>query len=446
MTGPSTKATFTAVRTPHDLAGSGWYELLPAPGAAQVLDAAIQADWVIIGGGFAGLSAARRLLQLKAGRIVVLDAQRIGWGAAGRNSGFLVDLPHELNSDAYGSGLEQDRAQIRLNRTAIAFASSVVDEYGLHEHFSACGKYHGAANRRGLEALESFERHLEALQEPYDRLDTAAMAALTGSEFYLRGTYVPGACLIQPAAYIRGFADGLRPAVRIFENSPVVRIEAGAQHVVHTSLGSVTAPRVILAVNGHAESFGFYRHRLMHVFTYASMTRRLTRDEERRLGGAPEWALIPADPMGTTVRRTRDGRIVIRNTFTYNPGMETSDRQVTRIGRRHDASFRNRFSKLPGASMEYRWGGHLCLSLNSVPAFGEVSERIYSACCENGLGAVKSTLAGMLAADLATGTASPLLAEMTSYAAPQRLYPDPFMTLGAHARLWWMQRRAGREL
>jgi glycine/D-amino acid oxidase-like deaminating enzyme len=150
--------------------------------------------------------------------------------------------------------------------------------------------------------------------------------------------------------------------------------------------------------------------------------------------------------MGTTVRRTRDGRIVIRNTFTYNPRMETSSRQIARIGRRHDASFRRRFPMLSDVGMEYRWGGHLCLSLNSVPAFGEVSDRIYSACCENGLGTVKSTLAGMLVADLATGTESPLLAEMTSYAEPQRLYPEPIMSIGAHSRLWWLQRRAGREL
>jgi glycine/D-amino acid oxidase-like deaminating enzyme len=439
--------SFSAVRTPRDLAGSGWYQLLPPPPPARQLEDDLHADWIIIGGGFAGLSAARRLTQLRGGdRIVLLEAQRIGWGAAGRNSGFMIDLPHDLNSETYGSGLDEDLTQIRLNRAAIAFARDAVGEFGLGEHFSACGKYHGAANTRGMKALKAFERHLEVLKEPYERLDASAMKRVTGSDFYLGGTYVPGTCLIQPAAYIRGLADGLRAKVSIYEDSPVVRIESGRRHVVRTSRGSVSAPKVILAVNGHIESFGFYRHRLMHVFTFASMTGKLTPAEEQRLGGQREWGLIPADPMGTTVRRIRDGRIVIRNTFTYNPSMETSAHQIERIGRRHDRSFRQRFPMLSDVTMDYRWGGHLCLSLNSAPAFGEVSERMYSACCENGIGTVKSTLAGMLIVDLAAGSNNSLLADMLSYAAPKRLYPEPFMTLGARTQLWWTHQRAGREL
>src|SRR6476469_9365953 len=95
----------TAVRTPADQPVSGWYALLPPPGSPRVLQGRHDADFVIVGAGFAGLSAARRLTQLAPGaRIVVLDAQRVGWGAAGRNSGFMIDLPHELSSETYAGG------------------------------------------------------------------------------------------------------------------------------------------------------------------------------------------------------------------------------------------------------------------------------------------------------------------------------------------------------
>lgn len=438
---------YGAVRTPKDVAISGWYAILPAPGPARVLEEDLTADWVIVGAGFAGLAAARRLTQLRNGeRIAVVDAQRVGWGAAGRNTGFMIDLPHELKSHSYAGGLEQDRKQIRMNRAGIEFAREAVEEFGLLEHFSPCGKCHGATDGSGLKALRDFETHLDALEEPYSRLDAADMKRITGTDYYAGGTHTPGAVMIQPAGYIRGLAQGLHRKVMIFENSPVLELETGRNPRVRTPKGSIRTRNIVMTVNGHIESFGLYRRRLMHIFTFASMTRVLTAAEQKALGGEPEWGLVPADPMGTTVRRIEGERIVVRNTFTYNPDMRTSKTQIDRIGRKHDTSFRARFPMLGGVSMEYRWGGHLCLSLNSVPAFGKIEDGVYVACCCNGLGTVRGTLAGKLIADLACGSNDPMVGDMLSYPAPQKLYPEPFMTLGARTRLWWMHRRAGRDL
>jgi glycine/D-amino acid oxidase-like deaminating enzyme len=436
-----------AVRTPSDIKGSGWYRLLPEPLSSKVFEGKSTADWVIIGAGFAGLSAARRLSQLAPkDRIVVLDAQRVGWGAAGRNSGFMIDLPHELSSENYAGGLEHDLKQIRMNRAGIAFATSAADEYGLGDHVAPVGKYHGAATQRGLDSLAEFEKHLANLKEPFQHLDADEMQRLTGTSFYIGGTFTPGAVMIQPAGYIRGVAQGLSRTVEIFEESPVVSIETGAEHVVKTTKGEVRTPRLILANNGHVQNFGFFGHQLMHVFTFASMTRQLSALEMKALGGENAWGLIPADPMGSTIRRIKEGRIVVRNTFTYNPDMQTSEHQIDGIGRAHDRSFADRFAALRGVSMEHRWGGHLCLSLNAVPAFGEIEKRVYAACCCNGLGTVKGTLYGKLIADLATGNNEPMLQDALSENAPQKLYPEPLMTWGAKAKLWWVQKRAGREL
>jgi glycine/D-amino acid oxidase-like deaminating enzyme len=78
--------------------------ILGPQGPARVLEGDRTADFVIIGGGFAGLSAARRLTQLQPkARIVVLEASRLAEGSAGRNSGFMIDLPHELASQFAGS-------------------------------------------------------------------------------------------------------------------------------------------------------------------------------------------------------------------------------------------------------------------------------------------------------------------------------------------------------
>src|SRR5215831_11796572 len=155
-----------ALQTPSDINVSGWYSLLPEPPPPKILDGRRKADWVVIDAGFAGLSAARRLSQLVPGeRIAVLEAQRVGWGAAGRNSGFMIDLPHELSSENYAGGLDHDIKQIRMNRAGIAFAAAAAEEYGLGALFAPVGKYHGAATTRGLKALAEFETHLSSLKE-----------------------------------------------------------------------------------------------------------------------------------------------------------------------------------------------------------------------------------------------------------------------------------------
>ncbi|RWB44128.1 MAG: FAD-binding oxidoreductase [Mesorhizobium sp.] len=437
---------YRATKTPADINMSGWYGILPPPRAYEVLRGRHEADWVIAGAGFAGLAAARRLSQLvPEDRITVLDAQRIGWGAAGRNSGFMIDLPHELSGANYGGAQDHDHKRIRMNRAAIEFSASAADEYGLQPFFVRAGKFHGAATEHGLNVLREFENHLTGLSEPFERLDAQQMKNVTGTDFFVGGTFTPGTVMAQPAGFIRGLADGLSGSVEVFENSPVLSIKTGKLHTLHTPEGELTTPRLILTVNGHLESFGFYRKRLLHVFTYASMTRPLSGSEQATLGGKPNWGLIPADPMGSTVRRAGD-RIVVRNTFTYNPNMSTSEKQVSRIGAAHDSSFGARFPTLGDIPMEFRWGGHLCLSLNSAPAFGEIEERVFVAGCCNGLGTVQGTLYGMLAADLAAGIDEPMLADALNEPSPSQLYPEPLMTIGAPLKLWAMQRRAGREL
>ena len=435
-----------AARTPADINMSGWYGLLPPPPAPQVLRGRHVADWVVVGAGFAGLAAARRLSQLVPGdRIVVVDAQRVGWGAAGRNSGFMIDLPHELGGENYGGVQDRDRKRIRMNRAAIEFSASAAEEYGLQGFFVRAGKFHGAATAHGLESLRAFEGHLSGLDEPFQSLDAAGLKRVTGTDFFIGGTFTPGTVMVQPAGFIRGLAEGLSGRVTIFEESAVTSVQTGKSHTVKTAEGEISAPRLLLTVNGHLESFGFFRKRLLHVFTYASMTRPLSRSEQTALGGEPRWGLIPADPMGSTVRRIGD-RIVVRNTFTYNPTMSTSEEQIKRIGAAHDRSFRARFPMLGEMQMEFRWGGHLCLSLNSAPAFGEIEDRVFVAGCCNGLGTVQGTLYGMLAADLAVGTGEPMVAEALGEPRPARLHPGPVMAIGAPLRLWAMQRRAGKEL
>lgn len=439
-------------RLPKDPGPAAWNRLLDAPDPAKPLEENISADWLIIGAGFAGLAAAKRLKSAQPqARIVILDAVRIADGPAGRNSGFMIDLPHNLSSNDYGGYTDKDQAQTQDNRMAIEFVGKLAEELGLPEEaFHRSGKINAAASEKGEASNTRYAAHLESMGQGYEFLDAQTLRDLTGTDYYRSGLYTPGAAIIQPAMYVRAVAKHLLAiGVAIHENSPVLKLERRDDWVATTDRANVTAPKVILAVNGHLNSFGFAKRQLMHVFTYGSMTRRLSPDEVKCLGGVPRWGVLPSDPMGSTVRRisgTGGDRLMVRNRFTFNPSMEIDERRLNSISREHYSAFEARFPMLPDVEMEFSWGGRLCLSMNDVQIVREVDEQLYAACCQNGLGTTRGTFAGILAADLSLGHTSDALSRMLNAEAPQRLPPEPIASIGASLKLRWGAHRAGSEV
>lgn len=440
-------------RMPVETGRSGWEAISSRKFASRQLTGNVTADWLIIGAGFAGLAAARRLTQVRPGeKVVVLDAKELAIGPAGRNSGYMIDVPHNLSSGEYSpAGADATALEITQNRFAIEFAAAAAAEYGMNnETFDPSGKINAAATPRGLELNRRYVAALGLINEPSKLLDAKEMREITGSAYYLGGLHTPGAVLIQPAEYIRTFAAGLAHKVDIRENSPVVGLKReGHVWIAKTPLGSVTTPKVILAVNGHVQDFGYFNGRLMHVFTYASMTAGFRSEEfGPDATGAPRWALLPADPMGATVRKiTHNGqsRIVVRTRFTYDPSMKVTESRVARIAAEQRKSFAARYPELGSMPMEYSWAGRLCLSRNHTPAFGQVDNGLFSACCENGLGTVKSTLAGVMAVDLASKTPSGLLQAFKDQPMPSRIPPEPLAWMGINSVIRWQELRAGRE-
>ncbi|MFU8776258.1 MAG: NAD(P)/FAD-dependent oxidoreductase [Roseovarius sp.] len=431
---------------------AAWNAILgPAPAHAP-LTGAHRADVVIVGAGFAGLSAARRLHQIDPqARVVMLEAGRVAEGSGGRNSGFMIDLPHELTSEDY-AGAGDDRAMIALNRQAIAFAAQATQDYRIDRNFfDRAGKINGAASDTAHAHNQSYAAHLTSLGEASEMLDARAMRDLTGSAHYHSGLYTPGTVMLQPAGYIRGLAAGLsRDGVTIHEESAVTALtREGSAWKVGTPSGQISAGRVILTVNGHLESFGFEQGRLMQLFLYAVMTPELDAATLARLGGANRWGITPADPMGTTLRRIDSAqggnRIVTRTCATLSPGRRVGPGHVTRAARVMQQKFETRFPQLKGMRMQYAWAGHLCLTLNGVSVMRKLDDGLYSACVQNGLGTARGTLTGIGAAELACGITSDITRHFTAEAPPRRLPPQPFQQIGANAVLRYKEWRARDE-
>ncbi|NCX09084.1 MAG: FAD-binding oxidoreductase, partial [Rhodobacteraceae bacterium] len=98
------------------------------------------------------------------------------------------------------------------------------------------------------------------------------MHELTGITFYKQGLFTPGAVMLQPAQYIQSLGAAIvSNRVSIYENSPVTALDkVGGIWRAETAKGAISAPTVILATNGLAQAFGFYKSRVVHIYTYAS--------------------------------------------------------------------------------------------------------------------------------------------------------------------------------
>jgi glycine/D-amino acid oxidase-like deaminating enzyme len=381
---------------------------------------------------------------------VLLEAHRISETAAGRSSGFMIDLPHDLSSDSYAGAVQADKEQTAMNRYALDFSTRAANAYGMGpDVFDPRGKLNVAATDTGERHNREYHEHLRAMGEPARWIERDETQEVFGTTYYQSGLFTPGTIMLQPAGYLQKLAQGISQHATIFEESPVVSMSrSNGQWTLRTPQGSVRAPKVILAVNGHLQSFGFFPGRLMHVFLYASMSRPLTDDECVRLGGRSQWEAVPSDPMGSTVRRiisAQGPRILTRNVFRYQSSLEASQATVDRAAAHHDRSFAARYPQLGGVSMEYRWGGRLCLSFNGVQVFGELADGAFAAACCNGLGASKGTLVGMLAAEHAAGMSSPYIESYLAQAKPRRVPPDPFAYIGANVYLRYKEMRAGAE-
>ena len=431
---------------PNDDDSCGWYHVLPAPAPAVLLTGERRFDHVVLGAGFAGLAAARRLAEhLPEREVALIDAQRVGYGASGRNSGFVIDLPHDFSGSDHAGALKRDRSEIRLNRFAIAALRDLVEKHGIDCQWSERGKYHAAVEDKGMRDLEGFRRALDRLGEPYRDLDAGGLSAALGTRYYREAIHTPGCVLIQPAALARGLGASLPGNLRLFEDSPVVRIDYGDEITLECAQGTIRTKTLLLANNGFASAFGFERNRLIPIMTFGSLTRPLTEAEQAALGGAPDWGVIPADHLGTTLRYTRDRRLLIRNWITYSPEFRWSAQGLARIRRHHEDSFKARFPMLPEVAFGHTWGGVLTMSRNGAPCFGRLADNVFAAVCQNGVGVAKGTYSGTLLADLVVGAESELLSHLLALPRPAPNVPQPLLGWGVRAKIAWDQMRAGRE-
>lgn len=426
---------------------NGWSRILAARTPKPSLQGEHQADWIVIGAGYAGLAAARRLAENRPDdQIHLLEAGEVGENASGRNSGFAIDLPHVIGSSM--DELDGSHRYMALARSAIDYHETQIQRYAIDCDWSQPGKYQTASSEQGVrEMLEPFARELEALDEPFTWIEKSDLDRRLGTSHFKAAVYTPGCRLLNPAALVRGLADNLPENVTLCENTPVTGLDAGSTIRVSTAAGQVQAKQLILGVNAFAEKFGFYQRQLLPFAANASLSRQLTAAEREALGCEDNWGVTPANAFSSiTMRFTNDHRILIRNNIYYNPKMREAASYQAEIAARHKRLFDQRFPMLPDVNMEYTWTGFICLSQNGAPGFGRLADNIHTSVCQNAIGVTKGTAGGMLAADMACGIDNKLIGYMQSLGEPSLLPVKPLLGIGVRARLAWELWKGRREV
>ncbi|MEM9566523.1 MAG: FAD-binding oxidoreductase [Actinomycetota bacterium] len=424
---------------------NGWLEMLGPIGEPTILTGDVTADYVVIGGGYPGLAATRRLGELDpSASVVLVEGDRIGNNAAGRSSGFAIDHAHNLRARGFADAVAEAKGAIALNRAGLDWLGDTIAAKGINCQWVQEGKYHAAATKRGERMLARFAESLVTIDEDHRFVDAAECADTFGTTYYSQAIHAPHSYLVQPAAMVRGLADTMPSNVTVYESSMVTDAAFGPPHVLRTARGSVTAPVVVLATNGFIEGFGFLRDHLIPLITWGSVTRELTEEESARIGGAPSYGIIAAHPAGTSVRRVTspNNRIVVRNIFSFSRRSDFVTRKRW-AARTHRKAFERRWPALADVPFEHSWGGALSLSRNGEPVFGQLADGVLATSVHNGVGIARGTISGKLLAELILDEDSELLGLMLAKGRPDRGLP--FQNLGVRINARARRLIAGRE-
>lgn len=428
---------------PHHTDSNGWWEILQPSGQSQRLSGRKRVHTAVIGGGICGVSVANRLAELRPDHdICVIEAERVGYGASGRNAGFMLNL----HSHGAPKNIAILRRNMRLWNTGLNSLRRKVEAWQIDCSWSDAGRFYGAAGANGTRHLSNIARTLDALGLPYTEHDRNQLETRIGTRFYSHGLHTDGSALVNPAALMRGLAKNLPANVELFEESPVTEFNRqGETFQITTQNGEVIADRLVLAAGVFLAQFGVAKSRFVPMGTYASLTKPLEGIALDGLGTGEEFGLLGGSEYGATIRLTRDRRLFVRNYFNFVPGEPTSAARVAEISNLHRRAMAARWPDLAELPFEHSWGGIMAFTRNNGSVFGSFGPNLYAVLTNDVSPMTRGEAAGNMLAEYMEGIDSELLSLQLSIPGASRLPPRPFLDLGIGLRRAYLHLVARNE-
>ncbi|MCK0746246.1 NAD(P)/FAD-dependent oxidoreductase [Chromohalobacter nigrandesensis] len=369
----------------------------------------VQADVAIVGAGFTGLWTAYYLKRLSPElEIVVLEAERVGHGASGRNGGWVVGNLAGLERHIGGLPLQERRECCGVVADNVDEIGRVLAREGIAADFNKDGALYAAARYRDQIAIQrDYLHHLHELghsEEDCHWLEAEQLAEKAHFRDGYGGIYHRQVATLNPAKLVAGLAELVeRLGVTIHEQSRATEL---GRNVVSTHEGSVEAPTVVCATEGYADRFHDFKRHVIPVQSLVIATEPLSDTTWEAVGMSERLAFSDASRLINYGHRTADGRIVFGARGNYRLGARPKADQA--IG---DEAIRMRrdllvdlLPALEGVRIDYGWGGSLGLSRNFRPhAIFDRASGLATAGGYAGEGVAASHLFGRTLADMILG-------------------------------------------
>lgn len=362
-------------------------------------EGSLKFDVAIVGAGFSGLSSALHLSELGY-KVCVLDAQRVGWGASGRNGGQI----------GTGQRIAQDELESLVGDTLAKEAFQIgVDAADLVRELVEKHKIKCAIKRGSIEAYhkQRYDKHgieeVEHLKSKYDYhaasfLTPEEMAEKVGSPNYSAGLVDTHAGHLHPLNYARGLAQAaVKAGAIVFERSRVTSVSGGKPCTVKTEKAEITADHIILAANGYLEDLDKnVANRVMPINNF----------------------IIATEPFDDATCKSliRDGECVHDSRFVVNYFRISEDNRML-FGGGENYTYRfpsdivktvrkpmlKVFPQLADARIDYAWGGTLAITYKRLPHFEFRKNGILNISGFSGSGVHMATMSGKIAAEAING-------------------------------------------
>src|SRR6478752_52550 len=423
----------------------GVFWLEDAPGTTYPpLSGSTDADLAIVGGGYCGLWTAVLAKRRNPGaRVVLLEANTVGWAASGRNGGFCeASLTHGEENGRSRWPDEYDELE-RLGAANLDAFEADVRDLGLDCQFE----------RTGQLAVAVEPHQVEWLRESSDFLDRQEVRAEIDSPLFLAGEWSRDDCaLVHPARLARELARvAASLGVEIHERTRVTGLDAPTRGpvVVRTTSGSVTSDRVALATNVFPSLLRRTRLMTVPVYDYVLMTEPLTDAQLASIGWAGRQGLGDLANQFHYSRLTADNRIlwggydaIYHRGRRVRPSYEDRPETFHRL----DSHFLAASPQLEGVSFTHRWAGAIDTSTQFVAFHGLAARgRVAYAAGFTGLGVGATRFAAEVVLDRLSGLATERTRLQMVQRKPLPFPPEPLASVGINATRWSLDRADRNE-
>jgi glycine/D-amino acid oxidase-like deaminating enzyme len=371
------------------------------------------ADIAIVGGGFAGMSAAYNLRRrFPDKRIVLLEGACCGYGASGRNGGFADAGMPGLGYVYESQGPEAARAYYDATLLGMRQIQTFVGSHGVDCDFEMNGLVMLATEDRHLEELAEAKRRFDEMGVESALLDQAAVREGVHSERFIGGLREPHHAILNPAKLARGIKQVIESmGVVVSERSKVMRIETGRPLRILTEFAEVRADQAVIALNGYAPQLGFFRNRLIPLCNYVAATEPLSQSQLAGIGWGGREGLADRRVDFMYLRLTADNRIVFGGESApyFYESSPSSGNYRPSLDKLH-RSLLSTFPQLEGVRFTHGWGGTMGFTADFVPSVGTLGDagNLFYAVAFNGEGVVMTQLAGQILSQLMAGEDSDL--------------------------------------